>query len=210
MNSTDQADKIDYTFKILTIGESGVGKTCILLRYTDNKFSKHHLTTIGIDFKTKIVKFYTKSIKLYIWDTAGQERFRNIAQQYYNGADGIFLVYDVTDRNSFEKVTEWMKQILSYNTKDKTGIILLGNKIDAENRVVTMEEGATQAAEFGINFFETSALNNFNLDEAFNCMVEEIVKKKKIELKSEVKGRLTIGKQESKEIENKDKSNCKC
>lgn len=210
MNSSDQADKVDYTFKILTIGESGVGKTCILLRYTDNKFSKHHLTTIGIDFKTKIVNYYSKKIKLYIWDTAGQERFRNIAQQYYNGADGIFLVFDVTDRTTFEKVTEWMKQILSYNTKDKTGIILLGNKIDAENRAVTSEEGSSLANEFGIKYFETSALNNYNLEESFNCMVDEIVLKKKIEMKEVDKGRITITKEVEAKGSDKSTSNCKC
>jgi small GTP-binding protein len=210
MKSGEQLDKVDYTFKVLTIGESGVGKTCILLRYTDNKFSKHHLTTIGIDFKTKIINYFNKKIKLYIWDTAGQERFRNIAQQYYNGADGIFLVFDVTDRVSFEKVTEWMKQILSYNTKDRVGIILLGNKIDAENRLVSFEEGNNLANEFNITYFETSALTNFNLEEAFSCMVDEIVKKKKIEVKED-KGRITITRETSKG-ENLSGSlfNCKC
>jgi small GTP-binding protein len=213
MNSSgtgEQSDKVDLTFKLLTIGESGVGKTCILLRYTDNKFSKHHLTTIGIDFKTKIVNYYSKKIKLYIWDTAGQERFRNIAQQYYNGADGIFLVFDVTERTTFEKVTEWMKQILSYNTKDKTGIILLGNKIDSEARTVTQEEGYSLANDFGIKYFETSALNNYNLDEAFNCMIEEIVIKKKIETtktNDKDKNRITITKEDKIA---KTKFMCKC
>jgi small GTP-binding protein len=193
-----ESDKVDYTFKILTIGESGVGKTCILLRYTDNKFSKHHLTTIGIDFKTKQVNYFDKKIKLYIWDTAGQERFRNIAQQYYNGADGIFLVYDVTDRKSFEKITEWMKTILSYNTKEKIGLILLANKVDSETREVNTEEGNNLAKEFGINFFETSALNNYNLDEAFSCMVEEIAGKKKIEVKQD-KNRITLTREKKEE-----------
>lgn len=210
MKNSEQVDKVDYTFKILTIGESGVGKTCILLRYTDNKFSKHHLTTIGIDFKTKIVNYFTKKIKLYIWDTAGQERFRNIAQQYYNGADGIFLVFDVTDRVSFEKVTEWMKQILSYNTKDRIGIILLGNKIDADKRLVSFEEGKNLATEFNILYFETSALTGFNLDEAFSCMTDEIVKKKKIEIKED-KGRITISKESVKDEKlSKSIFTCKC
>jgi len=194
------SDKVDYTFKILTIGESGVGKTCILLRYTDNKFSKHHLTTIGIDFKTKQVNYFDKKIKLYIWDTAGQERFRNIAQQYYNGADGIFLVYDVTDRKSFEKISEWMKTILSYNTKEKIGLILLANKIDSDTREVNKEEGENLAREFGIKYFETSALTNYNLNESFSCMVDEIATKKKIEVKVD-KTRITLTR-ESKEVIN--------
>ena len=208
MKNTEGQDKVDHTLKLLTIGESGVGKTCILLQFTDKKFSKHHLTTIGIDFKTKIVNYYSSKIKLYIWDTAGQERFRNIAQQYYNGADGIFLVYDVTDRNSFEKVSEWMKQILSYNTKEKIGIILLGNKIDSDKIVVTSEEGNQLASSFGIKFFETSAMNNFNLDESFNAMVEEIVMKKKLDINKNDKGRLTLTKNTEKN--NMSSSNCKC
>jgi small GTP-binding protein len=216
MNSfatSDQNDKADHTFKILTIGESGVGKTCILLRYTDNKFSKHHLTTIGIDFKIKILTLLNRKIKLYIWDTAGQERFRNIAQQYYNGADGIFLVFDVTERTSFNKVTEWMKQILSYNTQEKTGIILLGNKVDADNRLITQEEGYNLANEFGIKYFETSALNNYNLDESFNCMVEEIINKKKIDIKN-VKNvdtsRISITNKDHLNRTSHVKSFCKC
>jgi small GTP-binding protein len=201
-------DQVDHSFKILTIGESGVGKTCILLRYTDNKFSKHHLTTIGIDFKTKIVSYYDKKIKLYIWDTAGQERFRNIAQQYYNGADGIFLVYDVTDRKSFEKVSEWMKTILSYKTKDKIGLILLANKVDSDTREISMDEGQKLSNEFGIKYFETSALNNYNLDESFNCMVEEIAGKKKIEVKIDT-GRITLSK-EIKSSVDENVSRCRC
>jgi small GTP-binding protein len=208
MKSQEKSDKIDHTFKILTIGESEVGKTCILLRYTDNKFSKHHLTTIGIDFKTKIVNYFNYKIKLYIWDTAGQERFRNIAQQYYNGADGIFLVFDVTERSSFEKVTEWMKQILSYNTRDRVGIILLGNKVDSDKRVVTTEEGNNLAKDFDIKYFETSALTNYNIDESFSCMVDEIVKKKKITVKSDP-GRITLTKESIKQEHDKN-WNCTC
>ena len=100
-----------HCFKILTIGESGVGKTCILRRFVENKFLKNHLATIGIDFKTKNIEIDGTSIKLKIWDTVGQERFRNITNQYYKGADGIVLVFDVVDQKSFEKIREWMTQI---------------------------------------------------------------------------------------------------
>ena len=118
------------TFKILTIGESGVGKTCILRRFVENKFLKNHLATIGIDFKTKNLIINNKEIKLKIWDTAGQERFRNITTQYYKGADGIVLVYDVTDDGSFEKIRDWMAQIQANAEKDDLGLVLLGNKCD--------------------------------------------------------------------------------
>ena len=94
------------TFKILTIGESQVGKTSILRRYVDNKFERHHLATIGIDYQTKTLKIKDKEIKLKIWDTAGQERYRNIANQAYKGADGIILVYDITDELSFSKISD--------------------------------------------------------------------------------------------------------
>jgi len=170
------ADKENMVAKILTIGESGVGKTCILLRYTDNKFIKHHLTTIGIDYKTKDVNINNKSIKLKIWDTAGQERFRNITQQYYKGADGIVLVFDLTDRNSFEKVREWMKQIQTYTQKDSIGIVLLGNKCDAENKAVSLQEASEIATEFNMKFFETSAMNNINIEESFKELSMEIIK----------------------------------
>lgn len=177
MNSNAE---FDVTFKILTIGESGVGKTCLLLRYTDNKFVKHHLTTIGIDFKSKIINHWDKSIKLKIWDTAGQERFRNITQQYYKGADGIVLVYDVTDRASFEKVSDWMKQIGQYTQTDKIGLVLLGNKIDVEPREVSNEEGNMLAKNFNIKYFETSAMSNINVEESFKFLAEDIMTKQNI------------------------------
>lgn len=170
------SEKESMVAKILTIGESGVGKTCILLRYTDNKFIKHHLTTIGIDYKTKDVNINGKSIKLKIWDTAGQERFRNITQQYYKGADGIVLVFDLTDRNSFEKVRDWMKQIQSYTQKESIAIVLLGNKCDAENKAVSIKEASEIASEFNLKFFETSAMNNTNIEESFRQLSSEIMK----------------------------------
>jgi Ras-related protein Rab-1A len=169
------SEKTDYTFKILTIGESGVSKTCLLLRYTDNKFVKNYLTTIGIDFRAKVIGHLGKSIKLKVWDTAGQERFRNITQQYYKGADGIVLVYEVTDRESFEKVADWMTQINTYTVTEKIGIVLLGNKIDVNPREVKNEEGIEMANRYGIKHYETSALNNFNIDEAFKWLTEDIM-----------------------------------
>ncbi len=184
MNSS--SEKTDFTFKILTIGESNVGKTCLLLRYTDNKFVKNHLTTIGIDFRAKVINYNGKSVKLKVWDTAGQERFRNITQQYYKSADGIVLVYDVTDRESFEKVNNWIKQINMYTQTDKIGIVLLGNKIDIAARDVTSEEGIEMAQTYGIKHFETSVLNNINVEESFKFLTEEIMKKKNIDLSKEV------------------------
>ena len=168
-------------FKILTIGESGVGKTCILRRFVEDKFLKNHLATIGIDFKTKTLNINNQEIKLKIWDTAGQERFRNITTQYYKGADGIVLVYDVTDEASFDKIKDWMDQILSNTNKDEICLILLGNKCDIEKRSISYEQGKTLANELQVNFFETSAQTGQNIKEAFETQTDNIIKKKKIE-----------------------------
>ena len=169
-------------FKILTIGESGVGKTCILRRFVENKFLKNHLATIGIDFKTKTLNINDQEIKLKIWDTAGQERFRNITNQYYKGADGIVLVFDVTDEASFEKIKDWMDQILSNTNKDEICLVLLGNKCDVEaaTRSIKPEQGKELANELNINYFETSALSGYNIKEAFETLTIDIMKKKKI------------------------------
>ena len=169
-------------FKILTIGESGVGKTCILRRFVENKFLKNHLATIGIDFKTKTLNINDQEIKLKIWDTAGQERFRNITNQYYKGADGIVLVFDVTDEASFEKIKDWMDQILSNTNKDEICLVLLGNKCDVEaaTRSIKPEQGKELANELNINYFETSALSGYNIKEAFEKLTIDIMKKKKI------------------------------
>ena len=166
------------TFKILTIGESGVGKTCILRRFVENKFLKNHLATIGIDFKTKTLNINNQEIKLKIWDTAGQERFRNITTQYYKGADGIVLVYDVTEESSYDKIRDWMEQILYNTQRDDIGLVLLGNKCDMEPRTVTEEQGNKMAEELKISYFETSALNGQGIKDAFEQLTRDIMKKK--------------------------------
>ncbi len=166
------------TFKILTIGESGVGKTCVLRRFVENKFLKNHLATIGIDFKTKTLNINNQEIKLKIWDTAGQERFRNITTQYYKGADGIVLVYDVTDEASFEKIRDWMDQISSNTQRDEIGLVLLGNKCDMDPRVVTEDMGNKMAEDLKISYFETSALTGQGIKEAFEKLTRDIMQKK--------------------------------
>ena len=169
------------TFKILTIGESGVGKTCILRRFVENKFLKNHLATIGIDFKTKTLNINNQEIKLKIWDTAGQERFRNITTQYYKGADGIVLIYDGTDDASYEKIRDWMEQILSNTKREDIGLVLLGNKCDMEPRAVTEEQGNKMAEELKVSYFETSALTGQGINEAFNELTRDIMKRKGVD-----------------------------
>jgi len=168
--------KYDHLLKLLLIGDSGVGKSCLLLRYSDDSFTSSFITTIGIDFKIKSINVGGSKVKLQIWDTAGQERFRTITTAYYRGAMGIFLVYDVSDGESFENVHNWMRQIES-NAADNVTRILLGNKCDVEasKQMVTAAQGKALAAEFDIAFFETSAKKNTGVDEAFEMMAKTIV-----------------------------------
>ena len=167
--------KYDYLFKLLIIGESGVGKTCLLLRFTDDSFTANHLTTIGIDFKIKIITLENKLIKLQIWDTAGQERFRTITKTYYKGAHGIILTYDVTDSNSFKNIRNWIKQIEA-NAQTNVCKVLVGNKCDKPDRQVTEDEGRKLAESFNMSFFEASAKTNQNVNEVFNFLTTEILK----------------------------------
>ena len=132
--TASRAAKYDYLIKLLLIGDSGVGKSCLLLRYSDDSFTSSFITTIGIDFKIKSILIGDSKVKLQIWDTAGQERFRTITTAYYRGAMGILLVYDVSDENSFTNVRNWMRQI-DQNAAENVNRILIGNKadVDAEN-----------------------------------------------------------------------------
>lgn len=182
----------NLTFKILTLGESGVGKTCILRRYVEDKFNKNHLATIGIDFKTKSIPIGDKIVRLKIWDTAGQERFRNITKQYFKEADGILLIYDVTDNSTFEKTDFWIKQITQNTQYEEVALVLIGNKTDIEPREVSMEMGSELAKKYNLNYFETSALNGSNIAECIECLTQEVIKKKKIEINPALNDRNTI------------------
>ncbi|KAL9255041.1 Ras-related protein, partial [Drosera capensis] len=167
----------DYLFKLLLIGDSGVGKSCLLLRFADDSYVESYISTIGVDFKIRTVEQDGKTIKLQIWDTAGQERFRTITSSYYRGAHGIIIVYDVTDQQSFENVKQWLSEIDRY-ASDNVVKLLVGNKSDlTSNRVVSYESGKEFADEIGVPFLETSAKNASNVEEAFMTMASEIKKR---------------------------------
>merc|ERR1712157_217327 len=164
----------DMQIKLLMIGDSGVGKTCILLQYANNTWAPTFITTIGIDFKIKNIEIDTKRIKLQIWDTAGQERFRTITTSYFRGAQGILLVYDVTDRRSFESIRNWISQIQQH-ADVHVNKILVGNKCDmTDEKVVSTEEGQKLAKEFGIDFWEASAKNDINVEDSFICIARGV------------------------------------
>ncbi|CAK9104258.1 Ras-related protein RABE1a (AtRABE1a) (Ras-related protein Rab8B) (AtRab8B) [Durusdinium trenchii] len=176
MASRSSNTNFDMQIKLLMIGDSGVGKTCLLLRYANDSFSPTFLTTIGIDFKIKTITLDEKVIKLQIWDTAGQERFRTITTSYFRGAQGILLVYDVTDRGSFENISNWVAQIQNH-AENNISKVLIGNKcdVDPSERQVTLEEGKKLAEEFGIeHFFEASAKKNTNVTEAFESVAKHV------------------------------------
>merc|ERR1712023_374956 len=166
MANSSGKPQYDYLIKLLLIGDSGVGKSCLLCRYSEDIFNNKFITTIGIDFKIRTIELDGKKIKLQIWDTAGQERFRTITQAYYRGAMGILLVYDVTDETSFANIRQWVKNIEA-NAQDNVNKILIGNKCDmTDKKMVTYEQGESLAKEFGIQFFETSAKQNVKVEEA--------------------------------------------
>merc|ERR1712167_341749 len=168
----------DMLIKLLLIGDSGVGKSCLLCRYSDDVFNSNFITTIGIDFKIRTIELDGKKIKLQIWDTAGQERFRTITQAYYRGAMGILLVYDVTDDKSFSNIRTWMRNI-EQHANEQVVKILLGNKCDMpDKKMVAYEKGSDLAKEFTIQFFETSAKTNVNVEEAFTAIARAIKDKK--------------------------------
>jgi len=167
----------DYLIKLLLIGDSGVGKSCLLLRFSDDSFTPSFITTIGIDFKIRTIELDGKRIKLQIWDTAGQERFRTITTAYYRGAMGILLVYDVTDERSFNNIRNWFSNI-EQHASEGVNKILIGNKCDwVEKKAITKEQGQELADEFGIKFLETSAKANINVEEAFFTLARDIKKR---------------------------------
>jgi Ras-related protein Rab-8A len=160
--------------KLLIIGESAVGKSCLLLRFAENQFSDEFLSTIGIDFKVRVLDINGQKVKLQIWDTAGQEQFRTITKAYYRGAHGIMLVFDVTDVQTFNQTKQWMQSIHD-NVSGDVVIVLMGNKSDKPGRTVTFEQGQAMAKEFGVEYFETSAKNGENVESTFLHLAKAIV-----------------------------------
>ncbi|XP_072986885.1 ras-related protein RABC2a-like [Typha latifolia] len=166
----------DYSFKILLIGDSGVGKSSLLVSFISNHLDDL-APTIGVDFKIKFLTIAGKKLKLTIWDTAGQERFRTLTGSYYRGAQGIILAYDVTRRETFTNLAdEWAKEVDLYSTNQDCIKMLVGNKVDKESeRMVTREEGIAFAKESGSLFLECSAKTRANVEKCFEELVLKIL-----------------------------------
>lgn len=156
-----------YLFKYIIIGDTGVGKSCLLLQFTDKRFQPVHDLTIGVEFGARMIHVDQQQVKLQIWDTAGQESFRSITRSYYRGAAGALLVYDITRRETFTHLSRWLEEARQ-NGNPHMVIMLIGNKSDLEHRrQVTVEEGEAFAEEHGLIFLETSAKTAANVEEAF-------------------------------------------
>lgn len=172
------SSQIDHVFKILIIGDSGVGKSSILLQYTDGYFNKNLSSTIGVDFRIKIIELndLKKKVKATIWDTAGQERFRTLTKAYYRGVQGVIFVYDVSRKDSFDQLNEWLKELEMYAADGGEYLVkaLLGNKIDTD-AVVDDNKAIKWAEDKGMIFFKSSAKTREGINNVFEAIIRKIL-----------------------------------
>ena len=164
----------DLMIKVLVIGESGVGKTCLIRRFSDGTFSDNYLATIAVDFKTQIVRVKGSRVKIQIWDTAGQEKFHTLTTSFFKQTQGVLLCFSLTDRGSFEKVGMWMEQIRE-QAPDDVQLVLVGNKSDLKGQQAIPDEEIREFADnFGITYFRTSAFTGDNVDDAFRQLTANV------------------------------------
>lgn len=172
----DQDDSFDFLFKIILIGDSNVGKTCVVQNFKSGVFSERQQNTIGVDFTVRTVDIEGKRVKMQVWDTAGQERFRTITQSYYRSAHGAMIAYDITRRPTFDSVTHWIQEVEQYGAANVV-LVLIGNKCDLESeRQVRFQEACCLAKEKGVlAALETSAKESQNIEDAFMMMARELL-----------------------------------
>ena len=178
-------EEFDLIFKIVLIGDSGVGKTNLLGRYLKKEYKEETKATVGVEFGEKKYELNGLKIKAQIWDTAGQERYKAITSMYYKGAKGALIVFDLSSKNTFQNVEKWYNEIKK-TADPNINLILIGNKSDLKDkRQISTEEGENKAKEMNVAYLETSALNCDNVDKAFDALIEAISKKMKMEIEAE-------------------------
>jgi len=176
----------DFLFKIIIIGESGVGKSSLLMRYVDNYFPEHYISTIGVDFKIKTLTSDGKLVKLQIWDTAGQEKFRFITNSFYRGSHGVILVFDVTDQHSFDKIKQWVSDVNSF--QPNAPLILVANKCDRTDKRVVREEDAIKFAnDHGMMYVESSCKSGVGVETVFEKLTSKLTARSTIQTHSKTK-----------------------
>jgi Ras-related protein Rab-2A len=178
------SNNYDFLFKFIIIGDSSVGKSCILLRFTEGRYKTEHEPSLGVEFGSKNIQVGDQVIKIQIWDTAGQESFKSITRSYYKGSIAALIVYDITRRESFENLSKWLYEVKSHS-HEKVEIVLIGNKSDLSSkylqflfrREISFEEGEAFAKKNGFEFFETSAQSGDKVEDVFRMLATRIVKK---------------------------------
>ena len=193
-------------FKILLIGDLGVGKSCVILRYVEGDFPENIMSSIGVDFKTKQIELDDHSIKMQIWDTAGHEKFRTITTSYYKSAQAIIILYDITQKSSFDHIRNWITEIDKFG---KQGVlkVIVGNKLDLENnRKISKEDAENLALKYGVKLWEVSAKDNTNIEEMFIDTIKTLLEKnsKIISESSSMGNNIKL----SKNIKNKKNKKC--
>ena len=172
--STSEEGKYAEEYKVVIVGESSVGKTTILYNYVQANYKENLISTVGLDFRSKILDVTGIPVKLQIWDTAGQERFRALSKQLFRGAKGIILVYDITNKNTFFQLSYWIKSFDAYEIREEQ-VLIIGNKVDlAENRVISESVARKLAQDYSFNYIETSAKDGTNIQKAFDILAIEL------------------------------------
>lgn len=174
MNFSQSEGDLDHSFKILLVGDAGVGKSSLLLRFASDTFDVQ--PTIGVDFKSKLMTLGDKRLRLTIWDTAGNEKFRTLTSTYYRGAEGVILVYDVTRPETFANLSTWLEEVQLYSTKPDCIKMIVGNKVDRENEsIIQKKEGKEFANQHGCLFIECSAKTRHNVEQSFEELLLKIL-----------------------------------